>query len=72
MGVDRLKIDERRFWRRKARHLCRRLQCHLHRRLKDRNATAVTGLAIIVIRAMPVERRVEAKQAHRDDEDDDQ
>ena len=70
MCANRLKIHERRFRSRKARHRCGHLQCQLRRRLKDRNATGVAGLAIVVVGPVPVECRVKAQQANGENERD--
>jgi hypothetical protein len=61
VGANRLEINERCIGRREARDRLRRLERQLHPGLGNRNAPGVAGLAIIVVGAMPVERRVKAQ-----------
>lgn len=68
MSTNRLKVSENNFRWRKTRNRCGRVQCQLHRGLKNRNAPGVAGLAIVAIGAVPVESSVNPEQAHRENE----
>lgn len=68
VGANRIEINERRIRRREARDCLRRLKRQLHGGLGNRNAPGVAGLAVFVAWAVPVERRMKAQYAHREDE----
>jgi hypothetical protein len=70
MRANRLKISENGFRGCKTSERYRPLQRQLNCGLRNCNAPGMTGLAVVVVGAVPVQRRVKAQQAHRKDDDD--